>query len=266
MSEPIPHPASFRDPSGFVFRLEGIHYRQVNRVYAEDYELLMHSGLYRKLTEKGLLITHTEIGECLTGSPEGYKTLLPQQIATISYSCEWAPAQLKDAALLTLDILDIAMGHGMILKDATPLNTQFRDGRPLFIDTLSFEKYDAAKPWVAYRQFCECFLFPLYLHHYLGTGIGPWLRGYPEGVPAALTASLLPWRSRLNAEAPGCMSICKAGYRRIAMRVNAEAGTIQSERSVQAVGTEKVSLPRAAEKKRLVRRAAKDDRLSAKRS
>jgi hypothetical protein len=30
-------------------------------------------------------------------------------------------------------------GKGMILKDATPFNIQFVNGKPLFIDTLSFE-------------------------------------------------------------------------------------------------------------------------------
>ena len=40
------HPASFRDPAGFIFEQEGLFYRQVNQSYAAHYDRLMHSGLY----------------------------------------------------------------------------------------------------------------------------------------------------------------------------------------------------------------------------
>ncbi len=196
MPDYLPHPASYRDPSGFIFRADGLYYRQVNRSYHADYEWLFHSGLYKTLTEKGLLISHREIEEDLTGHPERYKVLLPEQLPFISYPDEWSPSQLKDAALLTLQILRISLDHGMILKDATPLNIQFRAGKALLIDTLSFEKYDPVLPWVAYRQFCECFLFPLYLQHYLSTGTHKIAAAWPEGIPAATTATLLPWKSR----------------------------------------------------------------------
>ena len=195
------HPASFRDPAGFVFAVNGVFYRQVHRSYADQYDLLMRSGLYDALTGKGFLISHTEIAENLTQSPDRYKTLLPRQLRRISYAGEWSPEQLKDAALLTLDIQLIAMDHGMILKDATPLNIQFEQGSPLFLDTLSFEKYDPSRPWIAYRQFCECFLFPLFLQRYGQTGTDRIISAWPEGVPAAVTARLLPLKSRWNAGA-----------------------------------------------------------------
>jgi hypothetical protein len=203
----LPHPASYRDPSGFVFRAAGLYYRQVNRSYAADYEWLFQSGLYKTLTEKGLLIPHSEVEAeedlpgypgSLPGQSDRYKILLPQQLSVISYPGEWSPSQLKDAARLTLQVMHIALEHGMILKDATPLNIQFREGSPLFIDTLSFEKYDPSLPWVAYRQFCECFLYPLYLQHYLATGIHKILSAWPEGIPAAVTARLLPLKSRFR--------------------------------------------------------------------
>ncbi|HEY4064373.1 MAG TPA: hypothetical protein VGM30_20850 [Puia sp.] len=200
MSEYLHHPASYRDPSGFVFRARGLYYRQVNRSYAADYELLFQSGLYSALTARGWLIPHTEVdaGHVVTGHPDQYKILLPEQLSVISYPGEWSPCQLKDAALLTLQIMHMALDHGMILKDATPLNIQFRGGSPVFIDTLSFERYDPSLPWIAYRQFCECFLFPLYLQHYLATGVHKIMSAWPEGIPASVTARLLPLKSRLR--------------------------------------------------------------------
>jgi len=187
-----------RDPSGFMFSLNGLYYRQVNQTYAADYDLLMSSGLYRELTEKNLLVPHEEVTVSAAGAPDRYKTLLPKQLPSISYPYEWSPSQLRDAGLLTIKVIQIAMEKGMILKDATPFNIQFLHGKPLFIDTLSFERYDPSRPWVAYRQFCECFLFPLYLQHYLRTGVHRLIMSYPEGIPAALTARMLPGKSRWN--------------------------------------------------------------------
>jgi hypothetical protein len=119
MTDYLHHPASFKDPSGFIFFAEGNYYRQVNQSYAGDYELLMSSGLYTKLTEKKLLIPHEAIDENFTLSADWYKTLLPQQLSFISYPYEWSFDQLKDAALTTLSVLKIAVNHGMILKDAS---------------------------------------------------------------------------------------------------------------------------------------------------
>lgn len=198
MNDPSRHAASFRDSAGFMFRLDGLNYRQVNQSYASQYQQFIESGLYQTLIEKKLLIPHEEISKNLSGVEECFKTLLPQQLPFISYPYEWCYDQLKDAALLTLRVLTTAIDHGMILKDATPFNVQFLAGKPVFIDTLSFEKYDAAKPWIAYHQFCESFLFPLVLGHYLKTGFQKFLMVWPDGIPASVTAGMLPWRSRFN--------------------------------------------------------------------
>jgi hypothetical protein len=193
----IHHPASFRDPAGFIFTVDGVVYRQVNRSYTRQYEQLIKSGLYQTLTQESLLISHTEVaGPAQT--PDHHLTLLPEQLTRITYPAEWCPEQLKAAALLTLRIQQLAMTHGMCLKDATPFNIQFHKGRPILIDTLSFDLYNPTRPWIAYRQFCECFLFPLYIHQYARTGTAWVATAWPEGIPASLTARLLPLKSRWN--------------------------------------------------------------------
>lgn len=192
------HPASFRDPSGFIFDHEGKFYRQVNQVYAADYELLKSSGLYGLLAREKKMLSHTEFGSNITGMPQWYNTLLPQQLSFISYPYEWCFSQWKDAALLTLELVKTSIAHGMILKDATPFNIQFIDGAPIFIDTLSFEKYDATKPWVAYRQFVECFLGPLLIARYKGADLLKTFQVYPDGVPLQLISKLLPFKSAFN--------------------------------------------------------------------
>lgn len=192
------HPSSFRDPSGFVFEYEGKLYRQVNKRYADDYDLLLSSGLYDELLKGGKLIAHQALQQNLTGSNDWYVTLLPEQIQFISYPYEWCFDQLKDAALLTLDILQISLKHGMVLKDATPFNVQFVNGKPIFIDTLSFEKYNDTEPWVAYRQFVECFIVPLVLSSYKSTDFIRQLQLNPDGLSTSFAAKLLPFKSRFR--------------------------------------------------------------------
>lgn len=192
------HPASFKDPSGFVFESGGKIYRQVNQYYAAQYRQLMDSGLYNQLVSRHQLIAHEEVAENITNAAEWYTTLLPEPLSTITYPYEWCFEQLQDAALLTLSVLKTALQHGMVLKDATPYNIQFHNGRPVFIDTLSFDTYDPTQPWIAYRQFCQCFLFPLYLEHYLKTDIQRILSTYIDGIPVDFIAKLLPLKSRLS--------------------------------------------------------------------
>lgn len=192
------HPASFKDPAGFMFLSGGTWYRQVNLAGKEDIDQLWSSKLYEGLLQQGKILNHQVVDENLSQKPDWYKTLLPQQLPRISYPYEWSFNQLKDAALLTLDICRQSLDKGMILKDATSFNIQFVEGKPVFIDILSFTKYDETRPWVAYRQFCEHFLFPLLLEKYLASNTREWLKIYLDGIPLALTARLLPWKSRLN--------------------------------------------------------------------
>ena len=190
--------ASFRDPSGFMFRRNGQLYRQVNRLYQGEYDQLMASGLYENLTKDGLLITHQEV-ELTPEAPElAYKILRPALAAFISYPYEWSFSQLKNAALATLRIEKRALAKGMSLKDASAYNIQFLHGRAVLIDTLSFETYQEGKPWIAYRQFCQHFLAPLALMSYCDIRLGQLLKVYIDGVPLDLAARLLPLKTRLN--------------------------------------------------------------------
>lgn len=192
------HPASFKDPAGFVFKVEETYYRQVNKFGAADYDLFISSGLYDKLVSKKKIISHTEVDTIQGDASEHYKTLLPQQLSFITYAYEWSFDQLKDAALLTLQIQQEALQQGMTLKDATPFNIAFENSRPIFIDTLSFEKYQDGEPWVAYKQFCESFLAPLLLMQYRNTALNKLLLLYPNGIPVILAADLLPAKTKFN--------------------------------------------------------------------
>jgi len=193
-----PLPSSFRDPSGFLYTLEEVIYRQVNVSYKQYYDELIESGLYDSLVGKGWLIPHQEVSLPEREPGHCYKTLRPEQIPYISYPYEWCFSQLKDAALLTLNVQLEALRHGMILKDASAYNVQFHKGKVVFIDTLSFESYNNGDPWVAYRQFCQHFLAPLVLIVNCDFRLLHLLRTYIDGIPLDLTSQLLPLKSWFN--------------------------------------------------------------------
>lgn len=191
-------PTSFRDPSGFLFQQNGVIYRQVNLVYKDDYDHLMDSGLYQALVDDNLLIPHEEV---IIESPIPeivYKIIRPEMIPFISYPYEWCFSQLRNAALTTLKIQKKALDFGMSLRDSSAYNIQFKNGRPIFIDTLSFGKYREGEPWVAYRQFCQHFLAPLALISYKDIRLSQLLGIHIDGLPLDLASCLLPWRTRLR--------------------------------------------------------------------
>jgi len=190
--------SSFRDPSGHVFFKDGVIYRQINPFYKDDYDSLMGSGLYDALVESGLMVPHQEVDLDSQGSAGAYRIIKPDVIPFISYPYEWSFSQLKNAALATLDIQKKALEFGMTLKDSSAYNIQFFRGKPLLIDTLSFQKYQDGAPWVAYRQFCQHFLAPLALMSYKHVGLGQLSRIYIDGIPLELAHSLLPWRTRFS--------------------------------------------------------------------
>lgn len=190
--------ASFRDPSGFVFSRDGVLYRQVNASYQPHYEKLHQSGLYDHLTAAGRLVRHDEIDPGSVAAEGAYRVIKPRRVPFVSYPYEWCFAALKDAALVTLDIQLAALDHGMTLKDASAYNIQFIDGRPVMIDTLSFEVREEGAAWAGYRQFCQHFLAPLALMSRVDVRLNQLLCRFIDGVPLDLASRLLPRRTRLR--------------------------------------------------------------------
>ena len=220
-------PSSFRDPSGFVYTEGGTVYRAVSDGYAAVYDRLIGSGLYGALQERGWLVAHEE-----TSGPDAegrYRTLRPEPIPFISYPYEWSFHQLKDAALLTLDIQRLALERGMVLKDASAYNVQFFRGRPVLIDTLSFNPYADGEPWIAYRQFCRHFLAPLALMSRTDIRLGKLGSLDIDGISLDLAASLLPKRSRLTLGLGAHIHLQASGTRMAQARPEADKGAAVSK-------------------------------------
>ncbi|MDP2384864.1 MAG: hypothetical protein Q8M29_00700 [Bacteroidota bacterium] len=184
--------SSYKDPDGYVFYQDNKVFRKVNTNFSDHYHSLKKSGIYKVLIDQKLLIPFTDLQ-----NEEGL-FLETEKIQVITYPYEWGFEQLKAAALLHLEIMEICLNNKAILKDASPFNIQFYKNKPCFIDVLSIEIYESGTPWNAYKQFCEFFLAPLLLSNYFPGNWNKQLAIHLEGIPLKEVAALLPYKARFN--------------------------------------------------------------------
>ena len=226
------HPASYRDPSGYMFTdADGRLLRYVHRRYAPHYDHVISSGLYKALTAAGLLVSHKELPPP-EGDPECYRILQPDAIAPWTFPYEWSFEQLRAAALATLRITRTALDHGAILKDATAYNIQLRPAGAQMIDTLSFERHTEGQPWAAFGQFLQHFLYPLLLYRHLPETAPAMLTAYPDGIPPRLVSAALSGEGRL--------SLNHRLYVRLPASVAKKAEKVSASTSSRAVSTKSI--------------------------
>ena len=177
-------PASFRDPANEVFYVDGEVHRGLRGAAVDDWRALAATSFFGRVVDQGkICATEAVDGAAATG--EFDLVLRHERIPFVSYPYEWTFSMLRDAALLHLDLLRTAIGEGIITKDGTAYNLQWRGTQPVFIDVGSFERLREGEPWAGYRQFCQTMLYPLLLQAHLGVGFQPWLRGSVEGIEPA---------------------------------------------------------------------------------
>jgi len=193
-------PASFRDPSGQIYHIDGRVYRSVQPVAVPDYEFVRDSGALDGLIENGSIIRSEDVDVSILGAdaPKGGYVLEHPAVKFWSYPYEWSFSALKAAALLHLDIQIKLLESDVALSDATAYNIQFIGPKPIFVDFLSFRRYRENEHWEAHRQFCEQFLNPLILRATFGIPFQEWYRGQPEGIKSDHLANLVKWRHHLS--------------------------------------------------------------------
>jgi len=229
-------PASFRDPDARVLESDGPRIlRALSSRAAAEREAVEQSGLLRDLVAAGLVVDSARVPD--VPAPEGFAAVVAsRRLPFPSYPYEWSFGMLRDAALLTLDVLARALERGATLKDASAYNVLFDGAHPLFIDVPSLVPHEDGTPWLGYGQFCDHFLAPLMLEAYRGVPFQPFLRGSLEGLSiGGQLAPLLGWRDCLR---PGVLTHVK--LRALLDRRTRDLAT-DTRREVR-----RLSLPRAA--------------------
>ncbi|OJT26615.1 hypothetical protein BO221_00800 [Archangium sp. Cb G35] len=190
-------PGSFKDPSGRVFYLRDEVYRTLTPEAGEALGRAWESGLMPELTRAGLVLETERVRAAEVEVPglEGTAQLLRQpRVPVVSYAYEWSFEMLRDAALVTLEILERCLAAGFLLKDANSFNLLFLAGKPRLVDVPSIEPYQEGMLWAGYGQFCRSFLFPLLLGAHLGLEFQPLLRGTMGELPVREVARLFRLR------------------------------------------------------------------------
>ncbi len=194
---------SFRDRDGRVYAVDGRIVRGLSASALDTFRELRETAFFARLEAAGDIVATREIDPAETPLDDDQRAawagfLEHERVPVVSYPYEWTASMLRDAALLQLRLLEAALAEDFTLKDATPYNVQFVDGRPVFIDIGSFEKLAPGQPWVGYRQFCELYLFPLLLQCYKGLDFQPFLRARIDGVDLQQANRLLGVRDRFR--------------------------------------------------------------------
>ncbi len=197
------NPGSFRDRDGRVYHFQERVFRGLSQPALDNFLQLQEKSFYAKLAESGKVIGTREISAEENPLPDDVKAqwagfLEHDPVPVISYPYEWTFSMLKAAASLQLHLVERAVSNGFTLKDASPYNIQFVDRKPVFIDIPSFEPLSQGEPWSGYRQFCEMFLFPMFLQAYKGCDFQPFMRASINGVDVQVAASLFSFRDRFR--------------------------------------------------------------------
>ncbi|MBN8871170.1 MAG: hypothetical protein J0H66_14920 [Solirubrobacterales bacterium] len=197
-------PGSFRDRDSRVVVADDAIYRALSPEGTEDWDALSASPLLEKMIAAGQVVGTREVDPAAAGVgqellPTGVsKVLEHDRIPFVSYPYEWTFSMLQDAAKLQLQLGAEAIENGFDLKDATPYNVQFIGSQPTFIDIGSFEKQTEGEPWIAYRQFCMLYLYPLLFQAHKDIPFQPWMRGSIDGIQPIDAIKVFSLRDRLR--------------------------------------------------------------------
>ena len=200
-TKPTFDPASFRDPEGQVFEYRGRIYRALSGAARERLERYADAGHLAALADTDLLVPSRfaatrDVG--LDPAQFGDQVIAHDRLAMVTYPYEWSFEMLRQAALVTLDLLDWCLDRALILKDATAYNAALHNGRMTFIDILSIDDYREGQLWDGYAQFCRELLFPLMLTAYKDVDFQTWFRGSMAGIEARELAGFMTLRDRLR--------------------------------------------------------------------
>lgn len=169
---------------GTVFQWKGRVFRAVDAKHRDEVIALFDSGLVSELVKRELLVK-----SWISDVSLGDDTLVIEHeaISVPTYPREWTFSMLKDAALLVLELNEVARRFGYQTKDCNGYNVLFHKGRPLYVDLCSFTPVASAeKSLLSYSEFLKAYLYPLQLWSDGGEQVGRW------AVPRAFGRFILP--------------------------------------------------------------------------
>lgn len=158
-ADEIKQPMLHADTLGFTFVWHG-HF--LRGVYPESVSLAksyFDTGFLKEVIDKGLF-PNTWISEY---ESDLFGLILEHEmIEPVTYASDWNSAMLKDAALMVLNIAQIAFEYGYNMVDCHKLNVMFSGNKPLYVDLGSFvPNKSGSTGWNPYASFLHSYYFIL---------------------------------------------------------------------------------------------------------
>lgn len=158
-SDEIKQPSFHADELGFVFTWNGHLLRGIFPDATKQARGYFESGFVEKIVNKGFF-PKTWISDF---ENEQFGMIIEHEIITpVIFATEWNFQMLKDAALMVLDIAQIAWKYGYTMIDCHKLNVLFYKNKPLYVDLGSFIPLsEGVSGWRPFSSFLRSYYYIL---------------------------------------------------------------------------------------------------------
>ena len=155
---------------GKLFFWQDRLFRGIYKENADVAKVIFESGLIQELIEKKYFV-NTHISNL---NFETFELVLEHEIIkTIVYPREWTFSMLKDAAILILNINEVAKKYKFKTIDCHVYNVLFKNSNPIYVDFGSFRKSNFSDSILApYHEFVISYIYPLRVFAYIGKYFG----------------------------------------------------------------------------------------------
>lgn len=150
-TDQIKQPGLHADTLGYTFVWNGHFLRGVYPSSVELAQSYFDSGFIDEVVSRNLF-PKTWISDFQN---EQFGLIIEHEmVAPILYAMEWNYSMLKDAALMVLEIAQIAWGYGYNMADCHKLNVLFKNCKPIYVDLGSFiPRQRGETGWKPYGSF-----------------------------------------------------------------------------------------------------------------
>jgi ribosomal protein L11 methylase PrmA len=193
--------SSFRDSKAKVYSSENKIFRKIDTKFNIDFKKFISSTYYKKNISKIIatkILDIHEINDYGLEKKDNIIWLEHEKLENIIYPYELTFDQLKDSAVLFLDLYINAIKESYDIIDASAYNIQFKNNLPIFIDLGSFSYLNKNSNILWHKQFCENYLGPLLIKSKAKINFNDFFKGNLDGVDLKVTSKILPVSSWFN--------------------------------------------------------------------
>lgn len=191
----IRDPSSFRDNKATVYNIAGRILRKVDKSHNINFKEFLNSNFYKKNFRniiKTKILNEKQLDNISIRDEKNSIWLEHEKLEYIIYPYELTFNQLKDSAILFLDLYLNALEESYDIIDASAYNIQFKENNPLFIDLGSFTELQNDSEILWHKQFCENYLAPLLIKSKADVNFNDIFKGNLDGIDLKLTSKILP--------------------------------------------------------------------------